>query len=283
MAPVRSRNFREFAEELRSKRRYRTEQRLAWFRFGPAGWLRSFCFHVRVLLVYIGARRFIRRGTFDLEAYGGRSFASLRAVEGAGGVVDVTGLDHVAGTAGPVVFVGNHMSTLETLLLPGLILPFKDVAFVVKESLLDYPVFGPIMRSVKHIAVGRANPRDDLKVVLTRGREMLAAGVSVVIFPQATRSVEFDVAAFNSLGVKLAAKAGVPVVPLALKTDFMGNGRRFKDLGYVDHRKTVHIAFAAPLAAPGNGREAHEAVVAFVTGHLREWGGTVREGTNHDA
>ena len=280
MAAGRARSFREFAEEIRANKRYETGVCRSWFRFGPAGWLRSFCFHVRILLVYVVARRSIRLGTFDLEAYGGRSFASLRAVEGAGGTVCVTGLEHLAQVPGPVVFVGNHMSTLETLLLPGLILPFKDVAFVVKESLLEYPVFGPIMRSVKHIAVGRANPRDDLKVVLTRGQELLAAGVSVVIFPQATRSVAFDISAFNSLGVKLASKAGVPVVPVALKTDFMGNGRMFKDLGFVDHRKPVHVAFGAPLAAAATSRGTHEAVVDFVRTHLEAWGGEVRtEGT----
>lgn len=275
MAAGRARSYIEFAAEIRANRRYETGKCRSWFRFGPVGWLRSFCFHVRILLVYVVARRSIRLGTFDLEAYGGRSFASLRAVEGAGGKVCVTGLEHLAQVPGPVVFVGNHMSTLETLLLPGLILPFKDVAFVVKENLLEYPVFGPIMRAVKHIAVGRANPRDDLKVVLTRGQELLAAGVSVVIFPQATRSVAFDVSAFNSLGVKLASKAGVPVVPVALKTDFMGNGRVFKDLGFVDHRKPVHVAFGAPLQAAATSRGTHEAVVDFVRTHLEAWGGEV--------
>lgn len=279
MAAGRSRTFAEFRAEIQKARNYRTGDCRALFRFGPVGWLRSFCYHVRVLLIYWVARRAIRRGLFDLEAYGGRSLASLRAVEGAGGKVSVTGLDHVAEVEGPVVFVGNHMSTLETLLLPGLILPFKDVAFVVKEKLLDYPVFGPIMRAVKHIAVGRENPREDLKAVLTRGQEMLQAGVSVVIFPQATRSAAFEVSAFNTLGVKLAARAGVPVIPLALKTDFMGNGRMFKDLGFIDDRKSVHFAFGAPLKVAGNGREAHEAVVNFVANHLRAWGGEVRVGS----
>jgi 1-acyl-sn-glycerol-3-phosphate acyltransferase len=129
----------------------------------------------------------------------------------AGGKVEVEGLGHVAGVRGPVVFVGNHMSTLETLLLPGFMLPFKDVAFVVKDSLLSYPVFGPIMRAVKHIPVARVNPREDLKAVLTQGEAMLRAGVSVVIFPQATRSVEFSVEEFNTLGVKLAGRAGAPM------------------------------------------------------------------------
>ena len=48
---------------------------------------------------------------------------------------------------------------------------------------------------------------------------------------------------FNSIGVKLAKKAGVPVVPVAIKTDFWGNGRIIKELGPIDNKKTIHIKF----------------------------------------
>jgi 1-acyl-sn-glycerol-3-phosphate acyltransferase len=133
------------------------------------------------------------------------------------------------------------------------------------------------MRSVKRIPVGRVNPREDLKAVLTRGAEYLRAGVSVVIFPQSTRAVTFDAEAFNSLGVKLAERAGVPVIPLALKTDFMANGRLIKDVGPVDPRKTIHFAFGAPLRIEKNDKAAHQAVVDFVATRLREWGGSVKE------
>lgn len=278
MVAGRIRTTDEFRRALRVNQGYRTECRWRWLRFGGLGGLRSLCFHVRILLVYLVARRLIRDGVLGLDDYAERSLASLRVAEQAGGKVEVEGLGHVAGVNGPVVFVGNHMSTLETLLLPGFMLPFKDVAFVVKESLLNYPIFGPIMRAVKRIPVARVNPREDLKAVLTQGEAMLRAGVSVVIFPQATRAVEFSVEEFNTLGVKLAGRVGVPVVPLALKTDFMGNGRVFKDLGLVDDRKTIHFAFGAPLVVAGNGRDAHEAVVAFITAHLQQWGGRVKGG-----
>lgn len=228
--------------------------------------------------VYAIARRTIRRNAYDLTAYMDSSYRIRRIAELAGGDIEVTGLENVAGVSGSVVFVGNHMSSLETVILPGLLIPFKDVAFVVKESLLTYPVFGPIMRAVKNIPVGRQNPRDDLKQVLVQGEEFLRSGVSVVIFPQATRSAVFQPAEFNTLGVKLAARAGVPVIPLAMRTDFMGNGRVFKDLGLVDPAKPIRFAFGAPLQPSGNGREAHEAVVAFITGNLTKWGGQVKQG-----
>ena len=219
----------------------------------------------------------IRRGQFDIDAYENRSWQSVRVAEDAGGRLEVTGLEYVADVNGPVVIIGNHMSSLETIVLPGLILPFKDVAFVVKESLRHHFIFGPIMCSVKMIAVGRTNPREDLKAVLTQGTEYLKQGVTVVIFPQATRSAEFDVAGFNSLGVKLAERAGVPVIPLALKTDFMANGKWIKDVGKVDPRKTIHFAFGTPMQVAGNGKETHEAVVSFVASHIRQWGGIVKE------
>ena len=269
----------EFRDRLRADRCYRTPALRAAWQFGGFGWLRAVCFHLRVIWVYVVARRMIRRGQFDMDAYENRSWQSVRVSEDAGGRLEVTGLEHLAEVSGPVVVVGNHMSSLETIALPGLILPFKDVAFVVKESLRHHFIFGPIMRSVKMIAVGRTNPREDLKAVLTRGTEYLKQGVSVVIFPQATRSAEFDPAGFNSLGVKLAERAGVPVIPLALKTDFMANGEWIKDVGKVDPNKTIHFAFGAPMQVADHGKETHEAVVRFIASHIEQWGGTVK-GTN---
>lgn len=266
-----------FRDQLRTDLEYRSAPRRAAWRFGRLGWLRAACFHTRLIWIYVVARRLIRRGVFDLDAYAARSYKFVRVTEDAGGLIEVSGLEHLARTAGPVVIIGNHMSSLETIMLPSLILPFKDVAFVVKEALKRHFIFGPIMCSVKCISVGRANPRDDLKVVLTEGERLLREGVSVVIFPQATRAVEFDVAGFNSLGAKLAARANVPVIPMALKTDFMGNGRLIKDLGPVDPDLRIHYAFGAPLPPTMTGRDVHEAVVAFVAAHLRAWGGTIKE------
>lgn len=265
-----------FERQLAKDLEYRSPAKRHALRFGFLEWARALSFHARILWVYAVARKIIRRGHFDMEAYANRSWKSLHVAESSGGRFEVTGLAHLAGTSGPVVIIGNHMGSLETIVLPALILPFKDVAFVVKESLRTHFIFGPIMRSVKHIAVGRSNPREDLKLVLTRGEELIRQGVSVVIFPQATRAVEFDIEGFNTLGVKLAARAGVPLIPLALKTDFMANGTWVKDMGYVHPERTIHFAFGAPLKVAASGREEHAAVVKFVATHLKEWGGTIK-------
>jgi 1-acyl-sn-glycerol-3-phosphate acyltransferase len=111
---------------------------------------------------------------------------------------------------------------------------------------------------------------------LTEGAELIRQGTTVVIFPQATRSVEFDVEGFNTLGVKLAARTGVPVIPLAVKTDFMANGVWVKDAGYVHPDRPIRISFGPAIQVDSSGREAHAEVVRFIIAHLKEWGGKIK-------
>jgi 1-acyl-sn-glycerol-3-phosphate acyltransferase len=127
------------------------------------------------------------------------------------------------------------------------------------------------MRARNPVAVGRTNPREDLKAVLEGGQERLGRGISLIVFPQTTRTPVFDLEQFNSIGAKLAARAGVPLVPLALKTDAWGNGRILKDFGRLDPSLPVHFRFGAPIAAEGKGAAAQEATVRFIREALGEW------------
>jgi 1-acyl-sn-glycerol-3-phosphate acyltransferase len=180
-------------------------------------------------------------------------------------------MEHLRRLEGPTVFIGNHMSTLETMILPCIIQPVREVTFVVKKSLITMPVFGPVMRSRDPIVVGRVNPREDLRTVLEDGTRKLRAGRSVIVFPQSTRSLVFNPDEFNTLGIKLASRAGVPVVPFALKTDAWGIGRIMKEFGRIDRSKKVRFAFGAPMRIAGRGTEEHEAVVQFIREKLEEW------------
>ena len=124
------------------------------------------------------------------------------------------------------------------------------------------------MRNRNPIVVGRANPREDLRIVLAEGQNRLNGNISIVIFPQTTRSINFDPKKFNSLGVKLAKRAKVPVVPVALKTDAWGTGRKFKDFGKIQPAKSVHITFGDPLPVQGSGKEEHKFIVNFIAKKL---------------
>jgi len=233
-------------------------------------------FYGRISRIVFKCAARAKRGRFTDEDWYAASLIVREAFERSGARVCVKGTGHLASLQGPCVMIGNHMSTGETFLLASMILPFKKVTFVVKQSLVEYPVFKHIMRSRDPIVVGRENPREDLKAVLGGGRERLEAGTSVVIFPQRTRTVTFDREAFNTIGVKLASRAGVPVVPLALKTNAWSNGKWFKDYGRFLPDEAVRFEFGEPIPPGAPDREVQDAVVAFITDRLREWGVPVK-------
>lgn len=134
------------------------------------------------------------------------SIEILRLIEKIGGRFHITGMENIIKVVEPVVFVSNHMSTLETMVFPGMIAPHRKVTFVVKESLVKHPLFGDVMRSREPIVVGRTDARKDFATVMTQGSELLSRGISIIIFPQSTRSSVFKPEEFNTLGVKLAKR-----------------------------------------------------------------------------
>ncbi len=168
-------------------------------------------------------------GVYDSKAWAQASRDIMGALERCGAKFHVEGLGHIGALTEPVVFISNHMSTVETMAFPCMISPFRPVTYVVKESLVSMPIFGPVMRSCDPVTVGRQNPREDMQKVLTDGTARLQDGISIILFPQSTRQVEFVPEKFNSLGVKLARRAGVKVMPVAIKTDFWQAGRLIKD------------------------------------------------------
>ena len=192
-------------------------------------------------------------------------------IERMGCPIEIEGMNAIEAVDGPCLFVANHMSTLETFMLPAMIRPRRQVTFVVKKSLTTMPLFGPVMCSRDPIVVGRTNPREDLTAVLEGGMERLRKGISIIVFPQHTRSREFNPQMFNSIGVKLAKKAGVPIVPLALKTDAWGQGTKIKELGPVRVGMTVRYNFASPISITGQGKEEQAAICQHIARHLGQW------------
>ncbi len=214
-----------------------------------------------------------RRGTFNLDELVHGSASIADQVEKTGGSIHVTGLDMVANLKGSCVFVANHMSSLETLVLPSLILPHVKLTFVVKAELMEHPLMGPILTELNPITVSRGNPREDLKQVLEKGAEHLAAGWSVCLFPQTTRHLLFDASRFNTLAEKLALRAAVPIVPVAVKTDFWPPGRIVKDFGRIRPGSSVQFSFGGPLVVDRlNQRDVHIQILDFIMGKLSAWG-----------
>ncbi len=242
----------------------------------PIGWFArtfpSLAFYRQIVGVVLRSSKKARDGIYDDVAWHDSSVEVVEFLESVGCRLHVTGMQHLDQLDGPCIFIGNHMSTLETFVLPSLIMPRGfNLTYVVKRSLVDYPVFKHVMRSRNPVVVDRVNPRDDLKVVMEEGSRRLADGTSLVIFPQHTRSIEFQAEQFNSIGVKLARKADVPVVPLALLTWAWSPGSLVKDYGPIIPSRSIHFSFGEPLEIQGRGNEEHNKIVSFIQEHLDKW------------
>ena len=240
----------------------------------------SLAFYTRVTRIVLCASAMARQGRYDYRAWTSSSEDVIAALESVGCRFHVEGLQHLDALDRPCVFIGNHMSTLETFALPAIIVPhIGDLTYVVKRSLVEYPVFKHVMRSRNPIVVDRVNPRDDLKAVMEQGAERLAAGYSVCIFPQHTRAVDFDPEQFNSIGIKLAARTSSPVIPIALETAAWAHGKLLKDYGRIHPRRAIHFAFGAPFTVSGKGSEEHQRIIRFIQEHLARW----RQGSDSGA
>lgn len=196
----------------------------------------------------------------------------MKLIERCGGRIHLRGMDNLrAMNQKSAVLIGNHMSLLETAVFHAFLRAHMDFTFVIKPALMKTPFLCNIMRALDAIVVSRDNPRQDLKTVLEEGKKRLDAGRSVIIFPQGTRSIEFDPAKFNSIGIKLAKSAGYPVIPFALKTDFLQNGKILRDMGPIKRDAHVWFEFGPAREISGNGREDLQESVTFIADRLNTW------------
>ncbi len=228
-------------------------------------------FYIDILKVVFSAANQAKKGNYDDTAWCNSSYAVKTALEAVGATIEIDNLNSVIEQKGPCVIVGNHMSTMETFLLPWLICPHGKFTYVLKESLVNYPVFKHIAKSINPIVVGRTNPREDFLTVIKQGQKRLEDGYSIAVFPQTTRTTDFNPETLNSIGAKLAKKAKVPLVPLALKTDCWGNGKFVRDFGKVHPEKSIHFSFGTAMEIEGTGKQQHQATKDHIVNHLKQW------------
>jgi len=81
------------------------------------------------------------RKHYDTKAWTDSSFEIFRFIENVGGRFHITGMENITKSPGSVLFISNHMSTLETMILLSIIGPQKELTFVVKERLVKHPLF----------------------------------------------------------------------------------------------------------------------------------------------
>jgi 1-acyl-sn-glycerol-3-phosphate acyltransferase len=228
-------------------------------------------FQGRFVGICFATRSEARRGLYDTARWVSSSHEILRLIEDCGGKFRITGLNNIKNCGGPAVLLSNHMSTLETMVFPGIIQPLKDVTFVVKDALIRNRFFGDVMRSRDPIVLSRHHPREDFGIVMEQGRKRISNGISVIIFPQSTRRMNFIPSEFNSIGIKLALRAGVPVIPIAIDTAFWANGRYTKYLGRIHRDKPIRMEFGEAIQVTEPGKTEHRQVIDFIATRLEKW------------
>jgi 1-acyl-sn-glycerol-3-phosphate acyltransferase len=124
----------------------------------------------------------------------------------------LAGTENVPRTGGAVIAL-NHISYVDFILGGYGALPSKRlVRFMAKEVLFRNRWSGPLMRGMHHIPVDRSAGAASYEQAL----DHLGAGEVVGVFPEATISRSFELKEFKSGTVRMAAEAGVPVIPLIL-------------------------------------------------------------------
>jgi len=129
-----------------------------------------------------------------------------------GSSIHVSGIENVPETGG-VLFVSNHQSNFDIPILVGHV-P-RDKGFIAKLELLKVPTFSRWMKYLGCIFIDRKDPRQSLTAI-SEAAERLKEGHSIVIFPEGTRSADGTIGPFKAGGLRLALKAGVPIVPVTI-------------------------------------------------------------------
>lgn len=122
----------------------------------------------------------------------------------------IVGLENLPGV--PAIVMAKHQSAWETIALPILLPP---MAIVLKRELLRIPFFGWGMAMLSPIAIDRGDGRAALRQIADQGRQRLADGLGVLIFPEGTRIAPGEVGKYGIGGAWLATHVTSLVVPVA--------------------------------------------------------------------
>ena len=143
------------------------------------------------------------------------------------------------------VLVANHQSIADIVAVLHLSHPFK---FIAKRELFWIPVFGWALSSAGYIPLIRGDQKSGKEAVL-KAKGCLERGVSVLLFPEGTRSRDGDIHDFKIGAFKLASEVGVPVVPIVIDGtwNLIPKGRRL-----LGERSEVTVHLGAPQRAIGN-------------------------------
>ncbi len=145
------------------------------------------------------------------------------------------------------VFMVNHQSNID---IPVLLqsLPGFQLRWLAKKEILWVPFFGWAMWAARHIAVDRGDRNDALRS-LKKAQERMAGGVSIVIFPEGTRSSDGSLLPFKRGGFLLAVKTQKPIVPVTI----VGSGKLLAKGDWRLRAGEIRVTVGTPISVEGGG------------------------------
>jgi 1-acyl-sn-glycerol-3-phosphate acyltransferase len=187
-----------------------------------------------------------------------------------GGIsLQVKGLENIDPSQ-PYIFMVNHQSNIDIPVIVQSLLPFQ-LRWIAKKELLWVPFFGWAMWATKHIIIDRSDTLDAVRS-LARARERIAAGVSVVVFPEGTRSLDGKLQRFKKGGFLLAVQAQTTIVPVTIN----GSANLLPAGAWRLRPGTIEVIVDKPVAIegfrPGNLRLLSDRVRNRIAANLRQTG-----------
>ncbi|QDZ19399.1 phosphate acyltransferase [Chloropicon primus] len=161
--------------------------------------------------------------------------------------VNVSGRDNLPPSTTGAVYVANHQSVMDIFVLFLLGMPFK---FVSKIEVFYVPIIGLAMYLTGHVALKRMDGRSQAQT-FKQCCGLLKEGVSILVFPEGTRSRDGKVKDFKAGAFKMARRGGAPVVPISLRgtNKVMPHGKGFLRF----YPGVVDIKIHEPLALEADG------------------------------
>ncbi|OAD22671.1 Phospholipid/glycerol acyltransferase [Candidatus Thiomargarita nelsonii] len=153
----------------------------------------------------------------------------------------VQGLENLPAT--PAIVLSKHQSAWETIVFQ-VILPRQ--VWLVKRELLRIPFFGWSLAGLQPIAIDRKNLRQSLQKIIEQGKQRLAEGNWVVIFPEGTRVNPGEKKRYGVGGAMLAAQSGYPVVPVAVNS-----GKFWPPKSFVKRPGTIKVVIGPVIDSNG--------------------------------
>lgn len=173
-------------------------------------------FNIFISVVLIGGIVVILSllGVRDLKIYDWATRDWSRWILRAAGVrVRVEGIENVT-LEGPQIFTANHVSWFDVWALAAMI-PKRN-RFVAKKELEKIPLFGTAWKAAGHISVDRGDRASAISSLQEAGKRLHRDNISVVIYPEGTRSRTGELGEFKKGAFMLALHTGVDIVPVAV-------------------------------------------------------------------